>query len=185
MFHEKDKNKIIAFAKVVKVLVGWAADSDKIKSLNLLVNSINKGLKKYLVGELSEINREPPVGISAGPVDDNNLLSWAATILGPASSPYKVEFSNLRLIFHTTIHLNHHQIYHPNIDEDVSICVGLLKTDVWKPSTKITQVLRSIASLLEHPNPDDALVASIVETYNTNKTKFDKTVKDFVKKYAS
>ncbi|CAJ0757665.1 14815_t:CDS:2, partial [Entrophospora sp. SA101] len=64
----------------------------------------------------------------------------------------------------------------------VSICVDLLKTDVWKPSTKITQVLRSIASLLEHPNPDDALVASIVETYNTNKTKFDKTVKDFVKK---
>ncbi|CAJ0909485.1 8055_t:CDS:2 [Entrophospora sp. SA101] len=106
-----------------------------------------------MANELSEINREPPVGISAGPVDDNNLLSWAATILGPASN--------------------------------VSICVGLLKTDVWKPSTKITQVLRSIASLLEHPNPDDALVASIVETYNTNKTKFDKTVKDFVKKYAS
>ncbi|CAJ0830218.1 20526_t:CDS:2 [Entrophospora sp. SA101] len=98
-----------------------------------------------MANELSEINREPPVGISAGPVDDNNLLSWA----------------------------------------DVSICVDLLKTDVWKPSTKITQVLRSIASLLEHPNPDDALVASIVETYNTNKTKFDKTVKDFVKKYAS
>ncbi|CAJ0891215.1 9206_t:CDS:2 [Entrophospora sp. SA101] len=76
-------------------------------------------------------------------------------------------------------------IYHPNIDEDGSICVDLLKTDVWKPSTKITQVLKSIASLLEHPNPDDALVASIAEIYNTNKSKFDKTAKDFVKKYAS
>ncbi|CAH1760163.1 1618_t:CDS:2 [Entrophospora sp. SA101] len=136
-----------------------------------------------MANELSEINREPPVGISAGPVDDNNLLSWAATILGPVCGIFKfeIDFSH-DYPFKPPSIKSITRIYHPNIDEDVSICVGLLKTDVWKPSTKITQVLRSIASLLEHPNPDDALVASIVETYNTNKTKFDKTVKDFVKK---
>ncbi|CAG8554168.1 16099_t:CDS:2, partial [Racocetra fulgida] len=72
--------------------------------------------------------------------------------------------------------------YHPNIDDDGSICVNLLKTDVWKPATKISQVLKAIADLLENPNPDDALVASIAEVYNTNKQKFVKTAKDFVKK---
>lgn len=95
------------------------------------------------------------------------------------------------------------KVYHPNIDDDGSICVSLLKNDVWKPATKLHQgkqvnlrqsvqpkrwliyvckVLGSIADLLENPNPEDALVASIGEVYTTNRTKFNKTAKDYVKK---
>ena len=36
--------------------------------------------------------------------------------------------------------------------------------------------------LLEHPNPDDALVGSIAEVYNTNRAKYDKNAKDYTKK---
>jgi hypothetical protein len=43
-------------------------------------------------------------------------------------------------------------------------------------------VLEAIANLLENPNPDDALMASVAEIYNTNKTKFIKTAKEYVKK---
>lgn len=43
-------------------------------------------------------------------------------------------------------------------------------------------VLEAIADLLENPNPDDALVASIAEVYNTNRAKFTKTAKEYVKK---
>jgi ubiquitin-conjugating enzyme E2 D/E len=44
------------------------------------------------------------------------------------------------------------------------------------------KVLGSISDLLENPNPEDALVASIGEVYTTNRTKFNKTAKDYVKK---
>lgn len=43
-------------------------------------------------------------------------------------------------------------------------------------------VLLAIASLLENPNPDDALVASIAETYNKNRPKFNKIAKEYVEK---
>jgi len=84
-------------------------------------------------------------------------------------------------------------IYHPNVDNDGNLCVGVLKAEAWKPSTKaatselkirnmktkddkwkrvkdrlmtlilVMTVLMSIQQLLQEPNPDDALVASIGE----------------------
>lgn len=98
------------------------------------------------------------------------------------------------------------KIYHPNIDEDGAICVDLLKPDVWKPATKLVNgkkrrpiqcsshkkrklkpvpfnlVLQALVRLLETPNPDDALVASIAEIYNANRPKFNKIVKEYVDK---
>lgn len=78
------------------------------------------------------------------------------------------------------------RIYHPNVDDEGNICVALLKTEVWKPATKMTTgasfsltspfrlsicdlsihfcdlaVLLSIYNLLIEPNPDDPLVASV------------------------
>jgi ubiquitin-conjugating enzyme E2 D/E len=46
----------------------------------------------------------------------------------------------------------------------------------------INQVLGAISDLLENPNPEDALVASVAEVYTANRTKFNKTAKDYVKK---
>ncbi|KAK4699171.1 hypothetical protein P7C70_g7092, partial [Phenoliferia sp. Uapishka_3] len=36
-------------------------------------------------------------------------------------------------LFHVT------RIYHPNVTEEGALCIGLLKADAWKPSTKIDQ----------------------------------------------
>jgi len=52
------------------------------------------------------------------------------------------------------------------------MCIGLLKSESWKPSTRastralyrsvfINLVLTTVLQLLREPNPDDALVASI------------------------
>lgn len=42
--------------------------------------------------------------------------------------------------------------------------------------------MQALAGLLETPNPDDALVASIAEIYNSNRSKFNKIAKEYVDK---
>lgn len=41
-----------------------------------------------------------------------------------------------------------------------------------------------LVSLLAQPNPDDPLDADIADNYVNNKTKFDQTAREYVKKYA-
>lgn len=43
-------------------------------------------------------------------------------------------------------------------------------------------VLQALVNLLQTPNPDDALVASIAEIYNSNRPKFNKIAKEYVEK---
>ncbi|KAI9837181.1 MAG: hypothetical protein M1838_004881 [Thelocarpon superellum] len=78
------------------------------------------------------------------------------------------------------------KIYHPNITNDAkgSMCLGMLKSDEWKPSSKISGVLRTARNLLVEPNPDDAVETSIADQYKQAKREFDRTVKDWVKRYA-
>lgn len=103
------------------------------------------------------------------------------------------------------------KMYHPNVDDDGSICVGLLKTEAWKPATKITSgklysfyiiileydlwnmtlilyyiatVLDALCALLITPNPDDALQPSIGQMYRENHGQYVKTAKEWTAKYA-
>lgn len=52
------------------------------------------------------------------------------------------------------------------------MCIGIIKSDAWKPSTKVaasthtivrtdTAVIEAILLLLREPNPDDALMSAI------------------------
>ena len=44
---------------------------------------------KKLQAELINFNKDPPPNIYAGPINDNDLFHWEATIMGPEGTPYQ------------------------------------------------------------------------------------------------
>jgi ubiquitin-conjugating enzyme E2 D/E len=143
---------------------------------------------KRIQKELKDLEREPPSNCSAGPIDDN-LYHWKGTIMGPTESPYEgglfwldihfpidYPFKPPKIKFDT-------YIYHPNIHNNGSICLDILKNQ-WSPALTISKVLLSISSLLTEPNPEDPLVSEIADLYKNEYEKYYKKAKEYTEKYA-
>ena len=145
--------------------------------------------KKRINQEMKELQNLDIDYITAGPVDDNNIFNWTATISGPNESPYEdgifllsitfpkeYPFKPPKITFKT-------KIYHPNINEAGSICLDILNNQ-WSPALTIYKTLLSISSLLTDPNPDDPLVSNIALIYKNDRTKYNEQAKLWTDKYA-
>lgn len=154
------------------------------------MQKISIGTTKRLKSEIKELTSSPPSNCSAGPIDENNLLQWQATIMGPVGSPYEggvfylnIDLSNdypfkpPKIIFLT-------KIYHCNINSSGNICLDILK-DQWSPALTISKILLSICSLMDEPNPTDPLVQDIANLFLTNRKEHDRIAHEFTLQYAS
>ena len=106
---------------------------------------------KRLQKEIIELQKDPPVQCTAGPIDSDDLLRWRAMIVGPPDSPYEGGY------FHMDIHFPsgypfvaprisfRTRIFHPNISSSGAICLDTLK-DQWSPALTVSKVLLSLCS---------------------------------------
>ena len=65
------------------------------------------------------------------------------------------------------------------------MCLGMLRADEWKPSSKIEAVLRFARELLIEPQPDDAVEGAIGNQYKQDHKAFVKQAKEWTRKHAS
>ncbi|KAG6468342.1 ubiquitin-conjugating enzyme E2-17 kDa-like isoform X1 [Zingiber officinale] len=144
---------------------------------------------KRLQKELKDLEMDPPLSCSAGPVGED-MFHWQATIMGPTDSPFAggvflvnihfppdYPFKPPKMKFLT-------QVYHPNINSNGSICLDILKEE-WSPALTISKVvLLSLCSLHTDPNPDDPLVLEIARVYKTDRVKYETTARSWTRKYA-
>ncbi|KAL0481088.1 ubiquitin conjugating enzyme E2 [Acrasis kona] len=110
-----------------------------------------------LLSDLKAINQDPPEGVSAAPIEDDDLYVWNATIVGPADTAWEGGIYSLTLTFSEEYPTKAPKIrfttemFHPNIYKDGSICLDIIQ-DKWSPIYTVGSVLTSIQSLLTDPN---------------------------------
>jgi len=150
------------------------------------------GSQKRIAKELSELVQSPPAGISVTLADESDLFKWKVFMKGPEDSPYKDGTFIVDLILPTaypfkppTVSFNT-KIYHPNItnDEKGSMCLGMLKSDEWKPSSRISAVLEFARQLLSEPMPDDAVEGRIAEQYKNDRKRYEEVAREWTRKWA-
>ncbi|KAH8652688.1 ubiquitin conjugating enzyme [Tricladium varicosporioides] len=150
------------------------------------------GSQKRIAKELAEVTQNPPSGIKVNLVDESNVHNWNITMSGPSDSPYAGGKFTLLLVLPTDYPFKppkisfKTRIWHPNVtfDEHGSMCIGILKPEAWKPSSKIMSVLMATRQLLSEPVPDDAVEMSAAEKFKNDRGAFDKEAKEWTKKYA-
>lgn len=78
------------------------------------------------------------------------------------------------------------KIYHPNVsnDDTGAMCLGMLKPDAWKPSSKILSVLTATQDLLSEPIPDDAVETEAADLYKNKRAEFNAKASEWTKSYA-
>ncbi|CAN6994301.1 unnamed protein product [Brassica oleracea var. botrytis] len=107
------------------------------------VRTIQAMASKRINKELRDLQRDPPVSCSAGPVGDD-MFHWQATIMGPSDSPFAGG------VFLVSIHFQPYypfkppkvsfrtKVYHPNINSNGSICLDILK-EQWSPALTVSK----------------------------------------------
>jgi ubiquitin-conjugating enzyme E2 D len=140
--------------------------------------------------ELKDLKNNPPLNCSAGPIDDEELYVWQATIIGPEGSPFENGLFKLKIEFPTDYPFKAPKIafttkiYHCNINSQGGICLDILK-DQWSPALTINKVLLSICSLMNDPNPDDPLRPEIAEIYKRDRKTYNINAKLYTERYAN
>jgi ubiquitin-protein ligase len=134
--------------------------------------SIGSGAALRLSREYAKLKTDPIDNVTFQ-VDENNILNWTFTLLGPHESPYEggqyngiikfpSEYPNKPPMVKFTS-----KIFHPNVHEDGKVCISILhegndvtgyehELERWRQIQNVRTVFLSIISLLNDPNPESA-----------------------------
>ncbi|CAF0998103.1 unnamed protein product [Adineta ricciae] len=155
---------------------------------------------RRLIAEYKQLTNNPPDGILAGPISDENFFEWEALITGPSGTSFEYGVFVTRLHFPSDYPLSPpkmkfvSEIFHPNVYPDGRVCISILhapgddpmgyetSAERWSPVQSIEKILLSVVSLLAEPNEASPANVDAAKMFRENREKFDETAKRSVRK---
>ncbi|KAJ3411924.1 Ubiquitin-conjugating enzyme E2 G2 [Chytridiales sp. JEL 0842] len=150
---------------------------------------------KRLMTEYKELTVNPPEGVTAGPISEDNFFLWEALISGPEGTPYESGIFTATLTFPKDYPLSPpvmkftSPIYHPNVYPDGTVCISILHppgddpnmyehaSERWSPVQSVEKILLSIMSMLAEPNDESGANIEASKMWRTNRAQFEAIVR--------
>ena len=141
---------------------------------------------KRLTNEFKSLTTSPVCNSTVS--QEDSLYKWKIVLPGPKGSAYEDGSFTLSFVFPDNYPFKCPDVkfvtpmYHPNVKKDTGeICMDVFANS-WAPTQKVSDIIQKLASLLVSPSTDSPLEAEIAELYIKDHKKWEKNVRDFVKK---
>ncbi|KAK7507805.1 hypothetical protein BaRGS_00000770 [Batillaria attramentaria] len=155
---------------------------------------------KRLMAEYKQLTLNPPEGIIAGPINEDNFFEWEALIMGPKDTLFDGGVFPARLTFPPDYPLSPPkmrftcELFHPNIYPDGRVCISILhapgddpmgyetSAERWSPVQSVEKILLSVVSMLAEPNDESAANVDAAKKWREDRKQFEEIAKATVRK---
>ncbi|XP_071822920.1 ubiquitin-conjugating enzyme E2 G2 [Apostichopus japonicus] len=155
---------------------------------------------RRLMAEYKQMTINPPEGIVAGPVNEENFFEWEALIVGPEGTCFEGGVFPAKIIFPTDYPLTPPkmkftcEMFHPNIYSDGRVCISILhapgddpmgyesSAERWSPVQSVEKILLSVVSMLAEPNAESGANVDASKMWRDERELFNRRAKEIVKK---
>ncbi|KAK8062931.1 ubiquitin-conjugating enzyme [Apiospora hydei] len=145
---------------------------------------------RRLLQEYRALTNNPPDGITAGPVSEDDLLQWEALIQGPEGTPFEggifpaeLKFPKDYPLAPPTMNLPQRPRLHlhsappgddPNHYEHAS--------ERWSPIQSVEKILISVMSMLAEPNDESPANVEAAKMWRDRRAEYEQKVRDGVRR---
>lgn len=154
---------------------------------------------RRLMAEYKQLTLNPPDGITAGPIDEENFFEWEAVVLGPEGTCFEGGVFSAKLTFPPDYPLSPpkmqftSEMFHPNIYPDGRVCISILhapgvdpmgyesSSERWSPVQSVEKVLLSVISMLAEPNDESGANVDAAKMWREDRKQFNKIADKLVR----
>ncbi|KAL0280526.1 UNVERIFIED_CONTAM: hypothetical protein PYX00_001792 [Menopon gallinae] len=155
---------------------------------------------RRLMAEYKQLTLNPPEGIIAGPINEENFFEWEALITGPEGTCFEGGVFPAKLIFPPDYPLSPPkmqftcEMFHPNIYADGRVCISILhapgddpmgyesSAERWSPVQSVEKILLSVVSMLAEPNDESGANVDAAKMWRENREEFNRIAERLVRK---
>ncbi|KAF7186219.1 Ubiquitin-conjugating enzyme E2-18 kDa [Pseudocercospora fuligena] len=161
---------------------------------------MNSVAAKRLFQEYKALSVDPPDGITAGPVNEEDLFVWEALIQGPEGTPFEGGVFPAELKFPRDYPLMPPtmkflcDMWHPNVYPNGVVCISILHppgddpnhyeqaSERWSPIQSVEKILISVMSMIAEPNDESPANVDAARQWRERRKEYEARVKADVRR---